>query len=441
MLRLALFSLAITAAVSSAASASSPQPTAMVPASTSTSRSHATTNAAAFTQALAARPTGRRCNLSTRQPSKTDTDCARQWFDSNLRLNDLLVVGSHNSYKARIPDNELSIIASVSGRVARNLDYGHASLTAELDAGARQLELDVYYDPQGGRYLTPMVMRRAKADMGEAWRATMAGPGFKTFHMADVDFRSSCLTLRACLSEIRAWSDAHPQHVPITILINAKDTAGVPGGVVPLKFDAAAYDALDGEVRAEMEGKLITPDMVQGSYPTLREAVLANNWPTLGEARGRILFTLEEPPHKVAIYRGNRKSLEGRVMFINSPDENSPAAAYFSFGDPLWEAGRIRRTVEKGFIVRTRADADTREARANNTAPRDTALAGGAQVISTDYLWPDPRLANGYRVNLPGASAMCNPVRMGKRCVGMAVETRAPLGEQPPEQATELTMR
>ena len=239
MLRLALFSLAINAVASSAASASSPpaHPAMTAAASSSAQRSPTATNAAAFVPAFAGRPSGRRCNLSARQPSKDDADCARQWFDSNLRINDLLVVGSHNSYKARIPDNELSIIASVSGRVARNLDYGHASLTAELDAGARQLELDVYYDPQGGRYLTPMVLRRAKADMGDAWRATMARPGFKTFHMADVDFRSSCLTFRACLAEIRAWSDVHPDHVPVMILINAKDTAGVPGGVQPLKFD------------------------------------------------------------------------------------------------------------------------------------------------------------------------------------------------------------
>jgi hypothetical protein len=378
------------------------------------------------------RPAATRCKLSAK-PSKDEPDCARRWFDNNLRLNDLLVVGSHNSYKLRIPDKELAVISTVSARVARNLDYGHPSLTAELDAGARQLELDVYYDPQGGRYLSPMVVRRAKADLGEAWKAEMAKPGFKTFHMADVDVRSSCITFRACLAEIRAWSDAHPQHVPTMILINAKDESSVPGGVVPLPFDEGAYDALDAEVRAELGDRLITPDMVQGSYPTLREAVLANNWPTLGEARGRFLFTLDESPRKVAVYRGNRKSLEGRAMFVNTPDENSPVAAYFTFNDPQMEAGRIKRTVAKGYIVRTRADADTREARANDTAPRDTALAGGAQFISTDYLWPDPRLGNGYRVNLPGASALCNPVRTGKRCAGVPIETLAPIGSEPPE--------
>ena len=385
---------------------------------------------AGFAIPAAARPA--RCDLDARQAPRDDAGCTRAWFDRHLRLNDLLVVGSHNSYKTRIPDAELAVIARVSARVARNLDYGHPSLTAELDAGARQLELDVYHDPEGGRYLTPMVVRRAKNEMDDGWKAAMTRPGFKTFHMADVDVHSSCLRFRDCLAEIRAWSDAHPGHVPILIMINAKDDAGLPGGTQPLKFDAAAYDALDGEVRAELADRLITPDTVQGTYPTLREAVLANNWPTLGEARGRVLFTLDEPPSKVALYQGARRSLEGRAMFINTPGEDSPAAAYFTFNDPLMHSGQIRRAVEKGFIVRTRADADTREARANNTAPRDGALSGGAQFISTDYLWPDPRLANDYRVNLPGASAMCNPVRTRKRCAGMIVERQAPLALQPP---------
>lgn len=88
-----------------------------------------------------------------------------------------------------------------------------------------------------------------------------------------------------------------------------------------------------------------------------------------------------------------------------------------TLNDPVHDAERIRRDVAAGFIVLTRADANTREARANDTAPRDTALAGGAQYVSTDYLWPDPRLAGGYHVALPGGHvARCNPVRVPDGC-------------------------
>jgi hypothetical protein len=163
-------------------------------------------------------------------------------------------------------------------------------------------------------------------------------------------------------------------------------------------------------------GKLIVPDDVQGRYPTLRDAVLADNWPLLEASRGKFLFALDEPPAKVAVYRGKRRSLEGRVFFINT-DEASPAAAYLTLNDPVRDAARIRRDVVAGFIVRTRADANTREARANDTIPRDSALAGGPQYVSTDYLWPDPRLPGGYHVALPGGLvARCNPVRRPKGC-------------------------
>ncbi|RZM05907.1 MAG: acid phosphatase, partial [Sphingomonas sp.] len=162
--------------------------------------------------------------------------------------------------------------------------------------------------------------------------------------------------------------------------------------------------------------KLIVPDQVQGRYPTLREAVLANHWPTLQASRGRILFALDEGPAKVALYRGKRASLEGRVFFVNA-DESSPAAAYLTLNDPVAERDRIDRAVRANFLVRTRADADTREARANDTSRRNAALRSGAHYVSTDYLWPDPRIAGGYRVTMPGgAVALCNPVRRPRGC-------------------------
>jgi hypothetical protein len=116
-----------------------------------------------------------------------------------------------------------------------------------------------------------------------------------------------------------------------------------------LSFDEAAFDALDGEVRSVFTAsQLLTPDDVQGRYPTLRDAVLHNNWPKLRAARGRILFALDETPEKVAIYRGAR-FLEGRVMFINT-DEQSPAAAYLTLNRPVDDGERIARDVRAGFL-------------------------------------------------------------------------------------------
>ncbi len=209
------------------------------------------------------------------------------------------------------------------------------------------------------------------------------------------------------------------------LMFNAKDDkTSVPGGTSGLPFTEAAFDALDAEIRSVFPPKaLITPDDVQGHYPTLREAVLHGNWPTLGQSRGKVLFALDEGPEKVALYRGRRKSLEGRVFFINT-DENSPAAAYLTLNEIPADAARIRRAVKADFIVRTRADADTVEARKNDRTRRETALASGAKYVSTDYLWPDSRFAGGYQVHLPGGAAVvCNPVRAKAKCAGLPVET------------------
>jgi hypothetical protein len=113
-----------------------------------------------------------------------------------------------------------------------------------------------------------------------------------------------------CLQSVKAWSDAHPDHIPILILINAKDDSPLgTSGTAVAKFDTAAFDALDAEVASIFaDDDLITPDQVQGKHATLRDAVLARGWPKLGEARGRVFFALDETPDKVAIYRGERRS-------------------------------------------------------------------------------------------------------------------------------------
>ncbi len=361
------------------------------------------------------------CDLTGAQAPKDD-ECVRAWMDENLHVNDLLSVGTHNSYKAAIPEAELAQLRARSTRGATVLDYSHRPLNESLDDGARQLELDVYYDPQGGRFADPMGPRALGQRLDAAMAAEFAKPGFKVMHIPDFDFRSTCVRFVTCLETIKAWSDAHPDHVPIVILINAKDDSplGTSGAAIA-KFDPAAFDALDAEIASVFkDDDLITPDQVQGKHATLREAVLASGWPKLHDARGRVFFALDEAPKKIALYRGERRSLEGRRMFVNI-DESSPAAAYITLNEPEQDAKRIRAAVEAGFIVRTRADADTLEAREGKTARRDIALATGAQYVSTDYMQPDPRFP-GYSVRLPdGAVTVCNPVRAEKKCGARAV--------------------
>ncbi|HJW42549.1 MAG TPA: phosphatidylinositol-specific phospholipase C1-like protein [Rhizomicrobium sp.] len=337
-------------------------------------------------------------------------------------MNDILTVGTHNSYKKAIPDKIMSLVRAFSPKAAAGLDYSHLPLAQQLDDGARAIELDVVYDPNGGLYARPLGARMVGIDISGDYAATMAKPGFKVMHVQDIDFGAVCITFVACLQELKAWSAAHPDHVPILITLNAKDDEiPMPGSVTPIKFDTAAFDALDAEIRSVFgRNELVTPDQVQGDAPTLRDAVLTKGWPTLRATRGKFFFALDEEGAKIAAYIAGRKSLEGRVMFVNAP-EDSPAAAYLTLNETT-DIPRITADVRKGFIVRTRADADTVESRINDTTRRDKALASGAQYVSTDYMRPDTRFS-AYQARMPdGVVAACNPVRGPERCAGLPVE-------------------
>lgn len=193
-----------------------------------------------------------------------------------------------------------------------------------------------------------------------------------------------------------------------------EDGVKLPGAVTPPPFDAAALDGLDREIRSVFpEAALITPDQVQGRRATLREAVAAGGWPDLKAARGRVMFACDCTPDQVARYRGARRTLEGRVAFVNI-EEASPAAGYITLNEPKEQAARIAAAVKAGLIVRTRADADTQEARANDTSRQAAAFASGAQYVSTDYMRPDRRFGP-YSVELPGgATARLSPVVPGR---------------------------
>jgi len=363
------------------------------------------------------------CNLTAADAASAGADCAHAWMDQNLHLNDIVTVGTHNSYKEAIPDKIMALIRMGARKSAEGLDYSHVPLTDQLNDGARAIEIDVAYDPKGGLYAHPAGAAMTGLTLPAAFADTMAKPGFKVLHVQDIDYRSVCATLVACLQELKAWSTAHPDHIPILVTMNAKDDEiPFPGSVTPLKFDTAAFDALDAEILSVVpRDQIVTRDDVQGSFPTLREAVLQRGWPTLGATRGKFLFALDEEGDKIKAYQGGRKSLEGRVMFVNAP-EDSPAAAYLTLNEALTDTAHITKDVELGYLVRTRADADTVEARANDTARRDKALASGAQYVSTDYMQPDTRFGP-YQARMPkGFVAACNPKRHPERCAGLPVE-------------------
>jgi Phosphoinositide phospholipase C, Ca2+-dependent len=335
-----------------------------------------------------------------------------------VRLNQIQVVGTHNSYHVEASPAEKALRIG-SGLIDEStLEYGFPPLTEQLDLqGVRQIELDVWADPVGGLYAAPRLRTLA---LEGPYDPAMLPPGIKVLHVQDYDYRSTCLSLAACLQEVKAWSDAHPGHVPLAILVELKDTALPPPipATVPLAWTRVAMDALDAEIRAVFPPeRLIVPDTVRGRRRTLEAAVLRDGWPALAANRGKVLFLMDNAaPYRTRYLRGH-PSLRGRVLFTNSAP-GLPDAAFIKANDPRGaELARIRRAVRLGYVVRTRADQDTREARSGDMRRARRALASGAQWVSTDYPAPGiaARFGTDYVVRLP-RPARCNPVSAPRSC-------------------------
>src|SRR5262249_29780879 len=165
-----------------------------------------------------------------------------------FRMNQIQVLGSHNSYKKAIEPALLRFLRQDDPSKYAGLEYWHVGFAEQLDLGLRSLEIDVVYDPAGGRYAHPLGLKWTN-NPGPYDSEQMMKPGFKVLHVPDADFRSHAYTFRDALRQLRAWSDAHPQHLPIAVTMIAKDGAPeIPNGVTLQPFDAAAYDAWDAEI-------------------------------------------------------------------------------------------------------------------------------------------------------------------------------------------------
>lgn len=302
------------------------------------------------------------------------------------RLNAMHVLGSHNSYRPDLDPAALARQRQVMGERSAGVEYGHPPIATQLDLGLRQLEFDPYADSAGGLYAAPYA-----GDPGK--RAIMDRPGAKVLHAPVIDARTHCLALSDCFAQVAAWSHAHPGHAPIVIFVNTKEepfsTPAIPDPALYAEADLAGIDA--DAVKAFGRAQIIAPDDLRGDAPSLRAAALAGRWPGVDASRGKVLLVLDSNPRIAELYRQGHPSLKGRMMF-GLYDAAEPEAAVFNIQDPKAEEARIKALVGQGFLVRTRSDADTREARQHDLSRLQAAVRSGAQIISSDYYpgAPDP---------------------------------------------------
>src|ERR1700754_2181444 len=93
--------------------------------------------------------------------SPAHADKAPSKGSGGMRLNQIQVIGTHNSYHRELSDAEKAVQAKQSPSWA-SLAYSHASLPLQFSGQrVRGLELDIVPDPDGGLYTAPIVRREA----------------------------------------------------------------------------------------------------------------------------------------------------------------------------------------------------------------------------------------------------------------------------------------
>lgn len=318
----------------------------------------------------------------------------------NLKINEIQVIGSHNSYKKAILPEVYSYLSKKDTlNFLPRIQYEHIPIPEQLDLGLRNLEIDVYADSKGGKYAHPKILDLVKTTQAFDPEGKMKKPGYKMIHITDIDYQTWYYTLEDCLKDLRKWSDAHRDHDPVFITLEPKDGKANQFGTEPEHYTSKLFDDLDNELKKYLgKDKIITPDDIRGTYKTLNQAVLNKNWPKVKNAKGKFVFVLDNNSENRDLYSKNHPSLKGRMIFTNATP-GMPESAILFMNEPQKDSSRIEDLVKQGYIIRTRADADTMEARSEDYSRFEKAKESGAQIITTDYYLPSKLFKSNYKIS------------------------------------------
>ena len=182
-------------------------------------------------------------------PAQADT--ARSADPGQLPYSSTTGVGVHNAYE--------------------KAKYGY--FADALDSGAGMLELDIWTNV-----------------FGRSWRVSHSNPlgndnnCENAANPAQLRTKARNQDLGGCLSDMKAWHDAHPGHRPILVKMEMKDGFQGQYGRGP-----AALDAL---LTARLGDALFRPADLAGGQPDLDTAVRTNGWPARSSLAGKFVIEL-----------------------------------------------------------------------------------------------------------------------------------------------------
>lgn len=292
-----------------------------------------------------------------------------------LTIEALQVAGTHNSYHVA------PLIAFDASH-----KYTHLPLDQQLAGGVRAIELDLHLRTDGV---------------------------FDVYHLSIIDPNSTCNTLEDCLRVVDGWSTAHPSHTPIFIWFELKDA----NGGQPIN-DLVPVETLISKVF--QRERLITAAWLRGSYASPRERITLSGWPTLEQARGRIMFSIINRDARTQQYAHDFTSLDDRLMFVNAASDqfNLPWACITKV-EPVTESATIAAAHAAHLLVGTNTCAVNLSDDQCSTLMA-AGIESGVHMMHDDL--PFPIQGRSYSLKLPNGSPGCNPVTAPPSCAPKSLE-------------------
>ncbi len=327
-------------------------------------------------------------------------ECNAQYADS-IRLNDIRILASHNSYKKKPDPKVLRFLSRFKKRLGEDLDpiqldYGHEKLIVQLDSfNIRGFEFDLAYDPIGGAYAKRRINFFIPGLKQKSKEPKLYRPGIKLLHIADIDYETNYFTFIDALAELKQWSVEHPNHVPIFVNLEIKRAS--PGDYS--KFlnrigfqnapvtDTNIFKVIENEVLSVFseDSMIFKPKDLKDQYTAIQNRLENEGWPSLNDCLGKIIFIIDGDID--GYYAKLLNNNEDCLMFIYS-EPNDESSAFVIRNEPKGNEEEIKNLSEN-YIVRTRTDAGTIEARNLDYSKCDAAIESQAQIVSTDYYQPD----------------------------------------------------
>lgn len=275
--------------------------------------------------------------------------------DNDLHLNEIQVLATHNSYK-RIPNKVINFPSYLVSQRTRNGYYGYESLTKQLDVGIRGLELDI----------------------------TMYGDKPVLMHWPPSDWRTNGPDFALALQEIKLWSQRNPNHTPINIMLQIRDTHSPYNhkyGKVS-KQDLANIDKLFVDIFGD-DG-IITPADVKKDYDTMQDALEQNGWPLLKDCMGKVFFLalFDSSTNRDKYLDLDRSYMSQKAFILYKRNEVCSYTAVILGDNATIDTQQLVEFVNKNYIVRSRID----EQKSYSEERWRTTIDVGATILTTDHM-------------------------------------------------------